>query len=137
MANANQQYAANMNNQNMGNMMSMANANNQYGSNMYNNNANQYAAMQNANQQYQQSLLASLMGANVSGLGNQVSQAQSIDQQNYNQGWGNTGNALGIAGSLLSAFSDEELKHYRECSKKVVVRSPSKIQSLKFVKQEK
>jgi hypothetical protein len=102
-------------------MMNMANANNQYGANMYNNNANQYANMQNANQQYEKSLLASLLGANVSGIGNQVSMAQQQNAQNYQQG---------------GLFSDERLKHYRECSKKVVVRSPSKIQELKFVKKE-
>jgi hypothetical protein len=59
------------------------------------------------------------MGANVSGIGNQVSMAQTQDQNNFSQG----------------LFSDERLKHYRECSKKVVVRSPSKIQELKFVKK--
>jgi hypothetical protein len=67
--------------------------------------------MQNANSQYQQSLLASLMGANVSGIGNQVSMAQTQDQNNFSQG----------------VFSDERLKHYKECSKKVVMRTPSKL----------
>ena len=60
------------------------------------------------------------MGANVSGIGNQVSMAQSQDAQNYQQG---------------GLFSDERLKHYRECSKKVVVRTPSKIQTLKFTQK--
>lgn len=85
--------------------------------NRANSNANQYAAMQNANNQYQQSLAASMMGANVSGIGNQVSMAQAQDQQNWSQG---------------GLFSDERLKHYRECSKKVVMKTPSKIQSLKI-----
>lgn len=85
--------------------------------NRANNNANQFAAMRNANNQYQQSLAASMMGANVSGIGNQVSMAQAQDAQNFRQG---------------GLFSDERLKHYRECSKKVVMKTPSKIQSLKI-----
>ena len=85
--------------------------------NRANSNANQMAAMQNANSQYQQSLAASMMGANVSGIGNQVSMAQAQDAQNFRQG---------------GLFSDERLKHYRECSKKVVMKTPSKIQSLKI-----
>ena len=85
--------------------------------NRANSNANQFAAMQNANNQYQQSLAASMMGANVSGIGNQVSMAQAQDAQNFRQG---------------GLFSDERLKHYKECSKKVVVRSPSKIKALKY-----
>ena len=85
--------------------------------NRANSNANQMAAMQNANSQYQQSLAASMMGANVSGIGNQVSMQQAQDKQNWSQG---------------GLFSDERLKHYRECSKKVVMRTPSKIQSLKI-----
>ena len=97
----------------------LGNANSAYENqaNRYNNNANQYAAMQNANNQYQQSLAASMMGANVSGIGNQVSMAQAQDKQNWSQG---------------GLFSDERLKHYRECSKKVVMKTPSKIQALKF-----
>ena len=75
--------------------------------------------MQNANAQFQQQLPASMMGANVSGIGNQVSMAQTQDQNNFSQG----------------VFSDERLKHYKECSKKVVMRTPSKIQELKFVKK--
>jgi hypothetical protein len=85
--------------------------------NRANSNANQFAAMRNANNQYQQSLAASMMGANVSGIGNQVSMAQAQDAQNFRQG---------------GLFSDERLKHYRECSKKVVMKTPSKIQSLKI-----
>ena len=85
--------------------------------NRANSNTNQFAAMQNANNQYQQSLAASMMGANVSGIGNQVSMAQAQDAQNFRQG---------------GLFSDERLKHYRECSKKVVMKTPSKIQSLKI-----
>ena len=85
--------------------------------NRANSNANQFAAMQNANNQYQQNLAASMMGANVSGIGNQVSMAQAQDAQNFRQG---------------GLFSDERLKHYRECSKKVVMKTPSKIQSLKI-----
>lgn len=97
----------------------LANYNNAFenNANRYNSNANQYAAMQNANNQYQQSLAASMMGANVSGIGNQVSMAQAQDAQNFRQG---------------GLFSDERLKHYRECSKKVVMKTPSKIQSLKI-----
>lgn len=85
--------------------------------NRANSNANQFAAMRNANDQYQQSLAASFTGANVSGIGNQVSMAQAQDAQNFRQG---------------GLFSDERLKHYRECSKKVVMKTPSKIQSLKI-----
>jgi hypothetical protein len=42
---------------------------------------------------------------------------QGQDAQNYQQG---------------GLFSDERLKHYKESSKKVVVRSPSKIKALKI-----
>ena len=60
---------------------------------------------------------------------------QQKGQQDYNNTWGNWGNALGIGGSILGAFSDEQLKHYKECSRKVVIRSPKSIQKLKFVKE--
>ena len=99
------------------NQANRANSNMNNATNLYNSNANQYAAMQNANNQYQQSLLASMMGANVSGVGNQVSMAQAQDAQNFRQG---------------GLFSDERLKHYKECSKKVIMKTPSKIQSLKI-----
>ena len=59
-----------------------------------------------------------------------MSAAQQEGQNVYNRTWGN------VAGWTGGLFSDEKLKHYKECSKKVVTRSPSKIQALKYVKKE-
>ena len=65
-----------------------------------------------------------------------MSAGQQEGQAEYDRTWGNWGNGLGIGGSVLKAFSDEDLKHYRECSKKVTYRTPSKIKSLKYEKKE-
>ena len=85
--------------------------------NRMNSNLNNQQQLANSNQLNQQQLMAGLQGAQVSGYGNQVSMLQGQDAQNYQQG---------------GLFSDERLKHYKECSKKVVVRSPSKIKALKI-----
>jgi len=89
--------------------------------------ANQMNAQQNAYQNYG--------NAALSGQGTMMGAEQQEGQNVYDRTWGNWGNALGIGGSLLKSFSDEELKHYRECSKKVTVRSPKSIKSLKFEKE--
>jgi hypothetical protein len=98
----------------------MNNATNVYGQNM----ANQQNARTHAND------------AAVSSSGTAMGAAQTEGQNEYERKWGNWGNGLGIAGSALKAFSDEDLKHYRECSKKVTIRSPKSIQKLKFVQKE-
>ena len=97
----------------------LANYNNAFENqaNRMNSNINNQQQLANANQQYQQNLAATMLGANVTGTGNQVSMQQAQDKQNWSQG---------------GLFSDERLKHYRECSKKVVMKTPSKIQSLKI-----
>jgi hypothetical protein len=98
----------------------MNNATNTYGQNM----ANQ----QNSSNQ--------MNTAAISAAGTNMGAAQQEGQNEYNRKWGNWGNGLGIGGSVLKAFSDEDLKHYKECSKKVAIRSPKSIQKLKFVQKE-
>lgn len=129
---------------------------NQYGQQLGNAQANQNAQLSNYNSAYENQ--ANRANANINNqqgiantnMGNQQSLAlqsgqnlmnaygtmlgagQQEGQAQYDRTWGNWGNGLGIGGSLLKAFSDEGLKHYRECSKKVVMRTPSKIKTLKF-----
>ena len=98
----------------------MNNATNIYGQNM----TNQQNAQTASNQ------------AMVSAAGTGMGAAQTEGQAEYDRTWGNWGNGMGIAGALLKPFSDEELKHYKECSKKVTIRSPKSIQKLKFVQKE-
>jgi hypothetical protein len=74
--------------------------------------------------------------AGVSAAGAKMGAAQQEGQAEYDRTWGNVGNGLGMAGSALKLFSDEDLKHYKECSKKVTIRSPKSIQKLKFVQKE-
>ena len=64
--------------------------------------------------------------------GTQMGAAQTEGQAEYDRTWGNWGNGLGIAGGFVNAFSDENLKHYKECSKKVTYKAPSKIKALKY-----
>jgi hypothetical protein len=73
--------------------------------------------------------------AAVGASGTGMSAAQQEGQAEYERKWGNWGNGLGIGGSIFKAFSDEDLKHYKECSKKVTIRSPKSIEKLKFVKE--
>lgn len=113
-ANSNIYNSANMN------MGAMNNATNVYGQNM----ANQQNAMTGAG------------NAALGASGTQMSAAQQEGQAEYDRKWGNAGNIAGMGGSLVKAFSDEDLKHYRECSKKVTIRSPKSIQKLKFVQKE-
>ena len=101
------------------NAQQMNNATNLY---QHNQDQQQNAALQAGRDQ---------LGAGATYLG----AAQQQGQNDYNNTWGNVGNTLGVAGSVLGAFSDEKLKHYRECSKKVVIRSPNSIKKLKFVKE--
>ena len=91
----------------------MNNATNTYGQNM----ANQ----QNSSNQ--------MNTAAISAAGTNMGAAQQEGQNEYNRKWGNWGAGLGML------TSDEKLKHYKECSKKVVIRSPNSIQKLKFVKE--
>lgn len=118
----NQANRANSNIYNSANMAAnqINNATNVYGQNM----ANQQNAMTGAG------------NAALGASGTQMSAGQQEGQAEYDRKWGNWGNGLGIAGSTLKAFSDEDLKHYRECSKKVTIRSPKSIQKLKFVQKE-
>ena len=110
-----QQLGNAANNQNM--QMSGYNSAFENSANRLNNNAGNQQQFITSNQLGQQQLAATMQGANVSGKGNVVSMEQGQDAQNYAQG---------------GLFSDERLKHYKECSKKVVVRSPSKIKALKY-----
>ena len=94
----------------------------------------------------------SILGTQNSNAANQLaayqnaqSQAVSGAQQNYqnqyneeNKGWNRGTNILGTVASVAAPIvtglvgSDERLKHYQECSKKVVMRTPSKISALKI-----
>jgi hypothetical protein len=71
----------------------------------------------------------------VGGYGTNMSAQQQEGQNEYSRKWGNWGAGLGIASSFLP-MSDERLKHYRECSRKVTVKSPSAIAKLKYTKKE-
>jgi hypothetical protein len=113
-ANSNMESARNLN------ANQMNNATNTYGQNM--------AQRQNS--------MTAANNAGLSAAGTKMGAAQTEGQNEYERTWGNWGNALGIGGSVLKAFSDEDLKHYRECSKKVTIRSPKSIQKLKFVQKE-
>ena len=138
-ANAYQQAYGNAFSQQMGQANNaFENQANRANSNIYSSagmNANQ---MNNATNTYgqnmaqQQNAMTAANNAGVSATGTKMGAAQTEGQNEYERKWGNWGNALGIGGSLLKSFSDEDLKHYRECSKKVTVRSPKSIQKLKF-----
>ena len=111
---------------------------NRANSNIYNSAAMNANQMNNATNTYgqnmaqQQNAMTAANNAGVSAAGTKMGAAQTEGQNEYERKWGNWGNALGIGGSLLKSFSDEDLKHYRECSKKVTIRSPKSIQKLKF-----
>ena len=120
----------------MGSQQNAAAYQNAYGNaynsqmNQANNNASQ-ATSNYANQMNtQQQLMAQMGQANMNAAGNQLSAGQQEGQNEYNRTWGN------VAGWTGGLFSDERLKHYKGCSKKVVTKTPSKIQSLKYVKKE-
>ena len=126
-----------MANSNYNTQLGLVNGNMTNQQNLHNNNmssaVNNYGNAMNQQQGYAQ-------GANnaaISAYGTNMAAAQQAGNDEYEHNWGNWGNGLGIIGSFLKPFSDEQLKHYRTCSKKVVCRSPSKIQSLKFVKESK
>jgi hypothetical protein len=87
------------------------------------------------NQAQQQGAMQNAGNSAVSAAGTGMGAAQQEGQAEYDRKWGNWGNGLGIGGSLVKTFSDEDLKHYRECSKKVTIRSPKSIEKLKFVKE--
>ena len=87
------------------------------------------------NQAQQQGAMQNAGNSAVSAAGTGMGAAQQEGQAEYDRKWGNWGNGLGIGGSLVKTFSDKDLKHYRECSKKVTIRSPKSIEKLKFVKE--
>ena len=95
-------------------------------SNAYNNQMQNSAA--NMENQQQRAYGAGLDKANLYGTG--MSSSQQEGQNEYNRRWGNVSAVTGIL------TSDEKLKHYRECSTKVIKHSPKSIQTLKWVKKE-
>ena len=139
-ANAYQNAYGNAYSQQLGNAQSnqntqLANYNSAFenNANRMNNNMVNQQQMANANAQYQQNM-AQQSGQAALGAGGTVMGAQQTEgQAQYDRTWGNWGNGLGIAGSVLKSFSDEKLKKYRECSKKVTYKAPSKMQALKVV----
>ena len=86
----------------------------------------------NSNLNNQQQMAINSNTATVQGAATNMSAQQQEGQNEYDRTWGNWGNALGIGGSFIKPFSDENLKHYRECSQKVVYKTPSKIKALKY-----
>ena len=98
--------------------------------NAYGNAYNTNLGLANSNISGQQASRQQASGQLVNGYGNNLSAQQQEGQNEYNRTWGN------VAGWTGGLFSDERLKHYKGCSKKVVTKTPSKIQSLKYVKKE-
>ena len=120
----------------------MANQNNQAYTQLSNTNRAAARDAYTANDQYERNLRASYEGQNVSGLGSQVNTAAAVGQQKMQNDQANAATAAQVVAAAIPviaslATSDERLKHYRECTKKVTVRSPKSIQSLKMnVKKE-
>ena len=77
----------------------------------------------------QQNAMNSMSAAKISAKGTAMGAGQQEGQNEYNRTWGNWSAGLGML------TSDEKLKHYKECSKKVVIKSPNSIKKLKFVKE--
>jgi hypothetical protein len=126
----NQQYAGNMANQNNQAYTQLSNTNRAAARDAY-----------TANDQYERNLRASYEGQNVSGLGSQVNTAAAVGQQKMQNDQANAATAAQVVATAIPVIaalaSDERLKHYKECTKKVTVRSPKSIQSLKMnVKKE-
>ena len=133
-ANAYQNAYGNAYSQQLGNAASnqntqLANYNSAYENqaNRANANINNQQGMANTNMGNQQGLAIQSGTSNVSAHGTAMGAGQQEGQNEYNRKWGNWGFGLGLL------TSDERLKHYQECSKKVVYRTPSKIQTLKYV----
>ena len=118
------------------NQANRANSNIYNSANMAANQINNATNVYGQNMAQQQNAMIGSGNAALGASGTQLSAGQSEGQAEYDRKWGNWGNGLGIAGSTLKAFSDEDLKHYKECSKKVAIRSPKSIQKLKFVQKE-
>ena len=91
-----------------------------------NNNANSQISNYNANMNTQQQLAQQSGQAALGASGTQLSAGQQEGQNEYNRKNANWGIGLGLL------TSDERLKHYNECSKKVVYKSPSKLKTLKI-----
>jgi hypothetical protein len=117
--------------------MGQANSSFENQANRANSNINQSTAlnanqMNNATNTYgqnmaqQQNSMTAANNAGVSAAGTKMGAAQQEGQNEYNRTNANWGLGLGLL------TSDEKLKHYQECSKKVVVKSPSKIKALKI-----
>ena len=118
------------------NQANRANSNMANAASLYANQMNNATNVYGQNQAQQQNSMTAANNAGVSAAGTKMGAAQTEGQAEYDRTWGNWGNGLGIGGSVLKAFSDEDLKHYKECSKKVAIRSPKSIQKLKFVQKE-
>ncbi len=141
-ANAFQNAYSNAYSQQLGNAQGnqntqLANYNSAFDSNANrrNSNINQQVGLDLSNQQFQQNMAQGSNQAALGAYGTQLSAGQQEGQNEYSRKWGNWGAGLGIASSLIPT-SDERLKHYRECSKKVTVKSPNAIVKLKYIKKE-
>ena len=91
-----------------------------------NNNANSQISNYNANMNTQQQLAQQSGQAALGASGTQLSAGQQEGQNEYNRKNANWGIGLGLL------TSDERLKHYNECSKRVIYKSPSKLKTLKI-----
>lgn len=95
--------------------------------NMQNQNYNTQMNQSNAQQQMAYGAGTDRLNAQGSMYSGDTQEAQN----NYDRAYGDTAFWTGML------TSDERLKHYKECSKKVVCRTPSKYKALKWVKEEK
>jgi hypothetical protein len=127
-ANAYQNAYGNAYSQQLGNAQSnqntqLANYNSAFenNANRMNNNMMNQQQMANANAQYQQGMAQQSGQAALNAQGNVLGAQQQEGQNVYNREYGNRGFWTGIL------TSDERLKNYRECTKKVVMRTPSKL----------
>lgn len=109
--------------------LSNANANMESARNLNAQQINNATSVYGQNQAQQQNSMTAANNAGVSAMGTQMGAAQQEGQNEYNRKNANWGLGLGLL------TSDEKLKHYKECSKKVVIKSPNSIQKLKFVKE--
>ena len=116
-ANAYQNAYGNAYSQQLGNAQSNQNTQLANYNSAFENNANRM----NANLNQQQGMAQQSGQAALNAQGNVLGAQQQEGQNIYNREYGNRGFWTGLF------TSDERLKNYRECTKKVVMRTPSKL----------
>jgi hypothetical protein len=134
-------------NQNYLTQQNVANQNDQYVTNLNNQNLQNYTSQSNQNrtdqknsalsqEQFEKGLRQANTNQKVQGLLNLFSNAAGMDQYKTQQNQAAAGTALSTFASIIPLIamlaSDERLKSYRECSKKVVYKSPKALKALKI-----